>query len=449
MLFLAVTNEAQPVIKIAAGNVHSLFLKSDGSLWAMGDDYQGQLGDGTYTLGTNSPEEIVASNVTAIAAGAYHSLFLKSDGSLWAMGANTIFPPQDASDSGQLGDGTYNNTNQPEMIVTSNVTAIAAGGFHSLLLKSDGSLWAMGYNYNGQLGDGTYNNTNRPEMIVASNVTVIAAGGYHSLFLKNDGSLWAMGYNANGQLGDGTYNSTNLPEEIIFSNVVAIAAGLYSSFFIKSDGSLWAMGNDGLGQLGDGTYSSPVSGTNVPEQIQASNIKAVAGGYFHSLFVKSDGSLWAMGSDQFGQLGDGSYGNGTNLPELIVTSGVTAVAAGSGHSLFLKNDGSLWAMGDNFPGQLGDGTTDSGTYETNLPEQIVAGPPGYNQITIRPLGNGNVGLSYVGMAGTNYELDRSFSLSPADWIPQVTNPAGAGGVLVFTNTLNPATNNFWRVRSVP
>jgi alpha-tubulin suppressor-like RCC1 family protein len=85
-----------------------------------------------------------AQPVTQIAAGCYHGRFLKSDGSLWAMGANYF---------GELGDGTYNTTNQPEQIVASNVMAIAAGGFHSLFLKSDGSLWAMGANYFGELGD--------------------------------------------------------------------------------------------------------------------------------------------------------------------------------------------------------------------------------------------------------------------------------------------------------
>ena len=94
----AVTSGAQPVTKIAAGHSHSLFLKNGGSLCAMGYNYYGQLGDGTYNT-TNLPEQIVGSNVTAIAAGEYHSLFLKNDGSLWAMGYNT---------DGQLGDGTYN-----------------------------------------------------------------------------------------------------------------------------------------------------------------------------------------------------------------------------------------------------------------------------------------------------------------------------------------------------
>jgi alpha-tubulin suppressor-like RCC1 family protein len=140
----------------------------------------------------------MATNVTAIAAGSDHSLFLKSDGSLWAMGYNGY---------GELGDGTYGTapnyaTNRPELIMATNVTAIAAGGSHSLFLKSDGSLWAMGNNQYGQLGDGTSNSsTNRPEQIVATNVTAIAAGGLHSLFLKSDGSLWAMGDNQSGELG--------------------------------------------------------------------------------------------------------------------------------------------------------------------------------------------------------------------------------------------------------
>ena len=261
----AVTSGAQPVTKIAAGGGHSLFLKSDGSLWAMGYNYDGQLGDGTYNT-TNLPEQIVASGVTAIAAGGFHSLLLKSDGSLWAMGNNYF---------GQLGDGTTDSgnyyTNLPEQIVASGVTAIAGGGFHSLLLKSDDSLWAMGDNEYGQLGDGTHNSTNRPEQIVASNVTAIAAGGDHSLFLKSDGSLWAMGDNYYGQLGDGTYNQTNQPEQIVATNVTAIAAGEYHSLLLKSDGSLWAMGDNGYGELGDGTYNQ----TNHPELIVAGSIETV------------------------------------------------------------------------------------------------------------------------------------------------------------------------------
>jgi alpha-tubulin suppressor-like RCC1 family protein len=302
--------------------------------------------------------------VTNIASGnyAYHSLFLKSDGSLWAMGYNN---------SGQLGDGTLNKTNRPEQIVPGGVTAIAAGGYHSLFLKSDGSLWAMGQNNDGQLGDGTLNRTNRPEQITNGVIAIAAggnsgvaeSGGGQSLFIKSDGSLWAMGDNNGGQLGDGTINSTNRPEQIVPSGVTAIAAGASHSLFIKSDGSLWAMGGNSEGELGDGTGIS----TNRPEQI-TNGVVAIAAGLAHSLFLKSDHSLWAMGDDSVGQLGDGGYGQ-VYRPELIVTNGVTAIAAGGQFSLFLKSDGSLWAMGDRTYGQLGDGND---TDFTNRPEQIVA-----------------------------------------------------------------------------
>jgi alpha-tubulin suppressor-like RCC1 family protein len=279
---------------------------------------------------------------------------------------------------------------------------------------------------------------------VASGVTAIAAGNAHSLFLKSDGSLWAMGINTFGQLGDGTNVATNRPEQIVSNDVVALAAGQQHSFFIKSDGSLWAMGRNLEGELGDGTYASnPPAGTNRPEQIVTSSVMAVAGGWTHSLFSKNDGSLWAMGQN-IGQLGDGTV-NWQNRPELIVGYNVMAVAAGRDHSLFLKNDGSLWGMGDSEAGQLGDGTYN----HTNRPEQIVAGPPGYNQVSIQVLSSGNVRLSFVGIAAANYALDRSLTLTPVNWTPVATNAAGLGGALVFTNSPDLTTQNFWRIRSLP
>ena len=139
-LFLfTLPSSAQPVIKAASGFDHSLFLKGDGSLWAMGYNIEGQLGDGTfgYDVQTNLPELIVASDVTAIAAGGSHSLFIKIDGSLWGMGA---------SSSGQLGNGSYFRAKLPVQIVASDVTAIVAGAAYSLILYDDGSLWAAGDN---------------------------------------------------------------------------------------------------------------------------------------------------------------------------------------------------------------------------------------------------------------------------------------------------------------
>jgi len=317
-LLTAWTSQAQlTVTKIAAGGYFNLFLKSDGSLWSMGNNDEGQLGDGT-TNSIDEPEMIVASNVTDIAAGAYHALFLKNDGSLWVMGYGEL---------GQLGDGLTNNILDPEPIVLSGVTAISAGIYHSLFLKSDGSLWAMGYNQDGELGDGTYTNNVFHEEIVMSGVTAISAGNWHSLFIKKHGSvghvtteLWAMGLNSSGQLGDGSYNNTNKPEMILSytapavgSPVTAIAAGGNHSLYLKSDGSLWVTGAGNFGQLGDGITNAT---RDVPEEIVASGVTAIAAGYYNSLFIRQ-GGLWAMGNDDFGQLGDDTTNNSVDLPELI------------------------------------------------------------------------------------------------------------------------------------
>jgi alpha-tubulin suppressor-like RCC1 family protein len=318
------------VVAMACGNRYSLLVENNGSVWGMGDNGQGSLGL-TNVSATNVPVQLPLTNVTAVAAGLGHSLFLEADGSLWGVGNDTY---------GQLGDGAnYSEVpvgpRQIEQVVADGVTAVAAGQYHSLFIKSDGSLWGMGSETFGQLGDGHPENipfypdlssfTNLPEEIVASNVIAVAAGGAHSLFLKSDSSLWAMGYNYYGQLGDGTLISTNRPEMIVTSNVTAIAAGAYHSLFLKSDGSLWAMGDNDMGQLGNGNFGSgDRSGyATRPEEIVASNVVAIAAGEYHSLFLKSDGSLWAMGLNSNGQLGDGFFDystihQGTATPEQIL-----------------------------------------------------------------------------------------------------------------------------------
>ena len=278
---------ANLVISAAAGNTHSLYLKSDGTLWATGYNYYGQLGNGTTVTRSNAVS--VASNVVSVIAGADHTLFLKNDGTLWAMGWNG---------DGELGDGTHTQRNSP-VSVASNVVAMAGGAWHSLYLKNDGILWAMGQNNSGQLGDGT--TVSRSNAVaVASNVVAIAAGADHCLYLKDNGTLWTMGSNQYGQLGDGTMiNRSNAVS--VASNVVAMAGGNTHSLYVKNDGTLWAMGRNNFGQLGAGGTSSRSNAVMI-----ASAVAAVTAGNEHSLFLKNDGTLWAMGWNYYGQLGDGT-----------------------------------------------------------------------------------------------------------------------------------------------
>jgi alpha-tubulin suppressor-like RCC1 family protein len=370
-----------------------------------------------------------AQGVTAIAAGYRHSLLLKSDGSLWATGWNN---------HGQLGDGTTTDKHVPTLILASNVTAIAAGpqSASSLFLTSDGSLWGMGLNNYGQLGNGTPVDSHSPYLIT-NNVKAIAAGYGHNLFLKSDGTLWGMGLNSHGQLGDGTTSNRLFPE-MITNNVTAIAAGGYHSLFIKGDGSLWGVGRNDYGQLGNGTYYT----TNRPVQIVLSNVMATAGGNYFTLFLKSDGSMWGMGFNYFGELGLGTYSRnppyGPDIPVMIVSSGATSIAAGYAHSLFLRNDGSLWAMGSNPYGQLGDGTTT----DVNLPEQIIGGMPamGISNYNNQP-------LVFFPSVGTNYMVQMNANLATTNWVT-VTNGIPVSGLtttnglpangLVITNAPSPA-----------
>ena len=105
-----------------------------------------------------------------------------------------------------MGDGTYTNRTTPVQVSSlSGVTAIAAGGYHTVSLKSDGTVWAWGYNSNGQLGDGTTTDRTTPVQVSGlSGVTAIAAGDLYTVALKTDGTVWAWGYNGYGELGDGT-----------------------------------------------------------------------------------------------------------------------------------------------------------------------------------------------------------------------------------------------------
>ena len=336
---------------------HVLGIKSDGSLWAWGENEYGQLGDGS-TIESSTPILIDSTSTwTAIAAGKFHSMAVKSDGSFWAWGYN---------DSGQLGNGVEAARKLfPVQVETdNNWFAMAAGGGHSLAVKSDGSLWAWGNNEDGQLGIGedSIKIQQSPVRIGEDNdwSSVAAGGGYsrydgHSLALKNDGSLWAWGYNHYGQLGNGLggsiwlynkYSPVRIGED---SDWAVVVAGNSHSLALKKDGSLWSWGANSSGQLGIGDES--ITESFSPVRVGEDNdwVTVVAGAS-HNLAIKNDGSLWAWGANRQGQLGNGLGGiwsDNEYAPILIGEDNDWAVvAAGASHSLALKNDGSLWVWGD-------------------------------------------------------------------------------------------------------
>lgn len=275
-----------------------------------------------------------------IDAGFYHTLFLRTDGTLWVTGENTV---------GQLGDGTTVNRLTPYQMMT-GVAKVKGGYLYTLILKADGTLWATGHNSDGQLGDGTATNRFTPVQVMTG-VTNMAAGLYHSLVLKADGTLWATGQNDYGELGDGT-KVKRLTAIQIMTGVANVAAGHGFSLVLKTDGTLWATGHNSSGELGDGSNTD----RSILFQIMTGVANMVAG-YSSAFILKTDGTLWATGQNSSGELGDGTTTN--RLTPYQMMTGVASMAAGGTHTLILKTDGTLWATGANSYGQFGNGTTTS------------------------------------------------------------------------------------------
>ena len=337
------------VIDISAGYGHSIALRRDGTVWSWGVNWEGVLGDGT-TVSRSKPVPVAnLSNVTAITAGQFHNLALKQDGTVWAWGRN---------DYGKLGDGTETNRSAPVQVVNlTQVIAIAASNIHTIALKQDGTVWVWG-GFEGQ-SDGRLVFLNKPAQVAnLFNITAIAIGENHFLALKQDGTVWAWGSNKFGELGDGTTTSRSTPVQVTsLANVSAIAAGVgyfdAHSLAVKRDGSVWAWGKNESGELGDDTTinrSAPVQVTSL------TNVTAVGPGERYALALKQDGTVWAWGDNTYGKLGDNSsILRNTPLPVANLTD-VTAISSGHVHTLALKKDGSVWAWGDNYYGGLCNGT---------------------------------------------------------------------------------------------
>jgi alpha-tubulin suppressor-like RCC1 family protein len=347
---------------IAAGGNHSIFVCASGEAKVSGWNPNGQFGNGT-TTGALTPITVNGlSGIVAVASRDEFTLYLLNDGTVWATGSNG---------SGQFGNGTTTSSNTLVQIPNlTGVTKIAAGFYHSLFLKSDSTVWACGRNFSGEVGDGTQTQRNTPVLVSSlSRVIDIAAGDNHSMFLLSDSTVWSCGANQNGSLGLGAspLQIINPTQVTSISGVKSIAGGFRHSLFVKHDGTAWASGFNNEGQVGNGTNveaAIPVQVNNLTDIVSAS------AGQYHSLFLKSDGTAWGVGYNAMGQLG-----NGLNVSQNIPTqvSGLEGVikvsASGYYHSLFLKDDNTFWACGQNNVGQLGN----SGATDSNVPVQVLDG----------------------------------------------------------------------------
>lgn len=378
---------------IAAGSTHNVALKSDGTVWAWGENDYRQLGDGTRTNSSKPVQTIGLTDIIAVTAGSAHSAALKSDGTVWSWGSN---------ECGELANGTKTSSAAPVQALVSegvpldNVVSISAGSAHTVALKSDGSVWLLGHDDYPILHafiDPPLNAIGRTFAVQISgldDVTSIASGGWHIAALKSEGTVWTLGYNCFGQLGNGTDRNrgTSTPVQVLTSDglplrdVTSIAAGMYQTHALKRDGTVWAWGNNEYGQLGDGQVSNGF-GIDSPTPVQAlisdglplSGVTAIAldsRGY-HTIALKSDGTLWAWGWNNHGVLGDGTTIHRYNPVQMFydnasLYTNVVDASTGGYHTALQKSDGTVWTLGENHFAQLGNGTTT----DSLIPVQVVS-----------------------------------------------------------------------------
>ena len=311
-----------------------------------------------------------------------YSLALSADGTVYTWGRNEY---------GQLGNGvTATNSPVPVAVKTAGtpmegktIVQISAKVWYALALASDGTVYSWGFNSWGQLGNGTSGTANNASAPVAvktagtpmegKTIVQVAAGATHSLALATDGTIYAWGKNEYGQLGnDSTINSpvpvavktTGTPMD--GKTIIQIHAGYEHSLALASDGTVYAWGRNNSGQLG----KNDATDTHIPAAVQTLGtpmagkvIVQLAAGNSQSMALASDGTVYTWGWNQYGQLGNGTTTN-SRIPVAVVTTGtplagktISQIAAGNAHALAMTDDGAIYSWGWNQYGQLGNNST--------------------------------------------------------------------------------------------
>ena len=324
------------------------------SLRVWGQNNFGQLGDNS-TTNRSSPVSVVGgfTDWVQISAGGEHTPAIRANGTAWAWGRNNY---------GQLGDNSTTNRSSPVSVVGgfTNWIQISAGRDHNSAIRADGTAWAWGRNNYGKLGDNTSTNRSSPVSVVGgfTNWIQISAGVYHSLAIRANGTAWGWGRNNYGQLGDNSTTNRSSPVSVVggFTNWIQISAGRDHNSAIRADGTAWAWGRNGSGQLGDNSTTNRSSPVAVVGGF--TNWIQISAGEEHSLAIRANGTAWGWGAGSYGRLGDNSTTNRSS--PVSVVGGFTdwvQISAGQYNNSAIRANGTAWAWGRNNYGQLGDNST--------------------------------------------------------------------------------------------
>lgn len=334
-------------------------------LLAFGYNAVGSLGDNS-TTSRLSPVYVSGggNNWKQLSSGGGTSAGIKMDGTLWTWGAGTY---------GALGSNATASRSSPvtvsgggtdwKEVSLSNFSGGLSSGRFGAGIKQDGKMFTWGYNASGQLGSGTTTSRVSPVSITGtiSDWLHVACGSDHVIAVTSAGQLYTWGLNSSGQLGNNTTTNRSSPGLPAGFSLgwAKVSAGGSSSAAIKSDGTLWTWGINNFGILGNNSTAARSSPGSVAGGGSNWN-KISMGSGSHCMATKTDGTLWTWGLNSSGELGTGNT-TSRSSPGTVAGGGTDwgEISTGGNHSVAAKNTGTLWSWGGNAAGQLGNGTTTS------------------------------------------------------------------------------------------
>ena len=405
------------VTQISAGTA-GLFTWSTGALYGMGLNTTGQIGDGTV-ISRSFPVQISGSWSVVSTSNNAHTLAIRStDSALFAWGNNF---------SSQLGLNDTVNRSSPVQVGSSSWTNVYAGTNYSLALRTDNTVFVWGSGPQGQLG-----------VYTPLSWTFVSGGiGIHSDF-----TLWAWGDNTYGQLGISSTQSRSSPVQIGTTSWTYTYSTTSNAYAIKSDGTMWAWGRNYFGQLGLGDTTDRSSPVQIGTDTNWSTVVASATG--HALAIKTTGTLYAWGYNQYNELGlNQPVQTNYSTPQLVGSSSWTKISAGNNFSLAITSTSLLYAWGKNDYGQTGN------PINAPLSWTTVAGGDSYS-VAIRSDGKlfswgrndkGQLGLGHTAnrstptqiAVSTNYKLySTQFPNDTATYLTLPYNAAFGAGTGDFT-----------------
>ena len=333
-------------------------------LWTWGRNNQGQLGNDN-TTDYSSPVQVPGSWEKVMRKGNSFRIAIKNGGELWAWGANT---------TGQLGQNSTTRYSSPVQVGSgtdwaSNTFSMSNGPAQVAVIKTDGTLWTWGKNRYGSLGlnhASTYQSS--PTKIPGTSWAKVSCSNENMAAIKTDGTLWAWGYGGDGQLGQGNNQHRSSPVQM-GSGTDWREVNCATSWFnaVTNPGQLYHTGKKGEGNAGDGTSSG--SNTSLTSVLPGKNIQSIANAAEGSACTTTDGKLWTWGNNNSGCLGQNNQTQYSSPKQ--VGSDTTWYKVGSSGSYYTfsasKTDGTLWGMGYNDYGSLGQNNTTQYSSPVQIP----------------------------------------------------------------------------------